>query len=65
MQGLGSKSGILLDGGAIALPAGVYVQGMNLEAERAGRQHVYMPQGVVYRGADYEIVRFREMIRES
>jgi hypothetical protein len=65
MRGMGNKNGIVLDGGAIALPAGVYVQGMNLEAERAGRQHVYMPQGVAQRGEDYEIVRFREMIRES
>ena len=65
LSGMGAKSGVLLDDGAIALPAGVYVQGLNLEAERAGRQHVYMPQGVAQRGADYEIVRFREMIRES
>ncbi len=49
---------------AIALRAGVYVPGENLEATIGGRQHVYMPQGVAERGEDYEIVRFREMVRE-
>ena len=50
---------------AIALPAGVYAQGLNLETEHAGRQHVYMPQGVAERGEDYEIVKFKAMVRES
>lgn len=68
LRGVGAKNGIVLDHGAeaaIALPVGVYAQGLNLEAERGGRQHVYLPQGVAQRGEDYEIVRFREMIRES
>lgn len=30
-----------------------------------GRFHVYMPQVVEDRGEDYEIARFREMIREN
>jgi hypothetical protein len=30
-----------------------------------GRQHVYMPQGVAERGDDYEIVRFKEMVKEA
>ena len=38
---------------------------INLELERDGRQHVYLPQGVAERGDDYEVVRVREMIRES
>jgi hypothetical protein len=50
---------------AIALRAGVYARGENLESTVAGRQHVYMPQGVAERGEDYEIVRFKEMVRES
>jgi hypothetical protein len=50
---------------AIALRAGVFAPGQNLEAERAGHQHVYMPLGVVERDEDYEIVRYREMVRES
>jgi hypothetical protein len=43
----------------------VYARGLNLETEHAGRQHVYMPQEVTLCGEDYEIVRFREMVRES
>jgi hypothetical protein len=50
---------------AIALRAGTYVPGANLEASVSGRQHVYMPQGVAERGDDYEIVRFRQMVRET
>ena len=49
---------------AIALRAGVYARGENLESNVGGRQHVYMPQGVAERGEDYEIVRFKEMVRE-
>ncbi len=37
----------------------------SLEAQRGERQHVYIPQGVAECGEDYEIARFREMIRES
>lgn len=68
LRGIGTQYGVILDRGeqaAIALPAGVYAQGLNLETEHAGRQHVYMPQEVTARGEDYEIVRFREMVRES
>ena len=50
---------------AIALRAGVYARGENLESNIGGRQHVYLPQGVSERGDDYEIVRFKEMVRES
>jgi hypothetical protein len=50
---------------AIALRAGVYIPGENLEAKVGGRQHVYMPVVVAARGDDYEIVRFREMVREA
>ena len=50
---------------AIALRAGVYARGENLESTIGGRQLVYMPQGVSERGEDYEIVRFKEMVRES
>ena len=64
--------GVLLPGAApgatdpaIALRAGVYVPGENLEAKIGDRQHVYMPLVVAARGDDYEIVRFREMVRDS
>lgn len=50
---------------AIALRAGVYARGENLETTIGGRQHLYMPQGSPERGEDYEIVRFKEMVRES
>ena len=50
---------------SIALRAGAYVPGQNLESERGGRSFVYMPQTVAERGDDYDIVRFREMIREA
>ncbi len=50
---------------AIALRAGVYLPGENLETTIGDRQHVYMPQSVAGRGDDYEIVKFREMVRES
>jgi len=49
---------------AIALRAGVYARGENLEATIHGRQLVYLPQGIAERGDDYEIVKFREMVRE-
>lgn len=50
---------------SIALRAGVFTRGRNLEAAVDGRHHVYMPQEVDERGDDYEIARFRAMIRES
>ena len=50
---------------SIALRAGAYVPGQNLESERGGRAFVYMPQTVAERGDDYDIVRFREMVREA
>lgn len=70
--GTGTETGVLLKSGEpdsgevrIALRPGMFVPGQNLEAERGGRFHVYMPQGIEDRGEDYEIARYREMIRES
>ena len=65
----GATQGVLLPGtspgdASIAMKAGVYERGENLEATIEGRQLVYLPQGTAERGDDYEIVRFREMIRE-
>ena len=65
------SSGVLLPSApgsgdaAIALRAGVYARGENLESTAGGLQRVYMPQGVAERGEDYEIVRFKEMVREG
>jgi hypothetical protein len=50
---------------AVALRTGIYPSGTNLEATIDGREHVYLPQGTAERSDDYELVRFREMIRES
>jgi hypothetical protein len=50
---------------SIALRAGVFTRGRNLEAAVDGKQRVYMPQEVDERGDDYEIARYRAMIRES
>src|SRR6185503_17575008 len=54
----GQAQGVLLPAAvpgdaSIALRAGVYARGENLEASIGGRQHVYMPQGVAARGDDY------------
>jgi len=50
---------------SIALRAGVYTRGENLECHTGGKHRIYMPQGVAERGDDYEIVKFKEMVRES
>ena len=49
----------------IALRPGVFAPGQNLEASRDGRHHIYMPTGIGARGEDYEIGRFREMVRDG
>ena len=49
----------------LVMPLGAFVAGQNLESQRSGKHHVYMALGVAERGDDYEIARFREMIRES
>jgi hypothetical protein len=50
---------------AIALRAGVYTRGENLEGIVGGERRIYMAQGVAERGDDYEIVKFKEMVREA
>ncbi len=66
------EQGVLLKGNdpasaevQIALRPGMFAPGQNLEATRAGRLHIYMPTGFGERGEDYEIGRFREMVREA
>jgi len=72
IRGLGEETGLLLPSAvlgsgevAVALRAGVYPPGQNLEATIDGREHVYLPQGGPERAEDYELIRFREMIRDS
>jgi hypothetical protein len=69
--GLATEPGVVLrtsdtEGGevSIVLRPGVFVPGQKLESEQAGRLHMFLPQGLSEKGDDYEIGRFREMIRE-
>ena len=69
---LGKHMGLLLPSAvlgsgevSVALPANVYSRGLNLEANVGGKQHVYMPVGGSERGEDYEMLRFREMVRDG
>ena len=69
--GMAAEQGILLKGTdpdrgelSIALRSGVFAPTQNLEADRSGKRHVYMPVGLAERGEDYEVGRYREMIRE-
>ncbi|MSQ64108.1 MAG: hypothetical protein EXR33_09825 [Betaproteobacteria bacterium] len=58
------KSGDAADA-RIVLKPGVFAPAQNLEIAYGSRHHIYLPQALVERGEDYEISRFREMIRES
>ena len=65
-----SEQGVLLMNGEaaetrIVLKPGVFAPAQNLEVARGDRHHVYIPQAVAERGEDYEIARFRELVRES
>ena len=69
---LGEHTGLLLPSAvlgsgevSVALPVSVYARGTNLEANVGGKDHVYMPVGAGDRGEDYEMLRFREMVREA
>jgi len=69
---LGEHTGLLLPAAvlgsgevSIALPTAVYARGTNLEANFDGKNHVYMPIGGADKGEDYEMLRFREMVREA
>jgi hypothetical protein len=70
--GAGGETGILLgDGGElpgearVLLPAGVFVPRQNMEYRRGERTCLLMPQGVADSGEGYEVVKFREMIRDA
>jgi hypothetical protein len=72
LRGMGEHVGVLLPSPvlgsgetAIALKAGLYARGQNLETDVGGKQHVFMPQGSPESSEDYDLVRFREMIREA
>ena len=70
--GVATEVGMLLraadsEGGevSIVLKPGVFVPGQKLESEQNGRLHMFLPQALSDKGDDYEIGRFREMIREG
>jgi hypothetical protein len=72
IKGLGEETALLLPAAvlgsgevAVAMRAGIYPPATNLEATLGGKEHVYLPQGSPQRAEDYELIRFREMIRES
>lgn len=64
-----TEQGVLLRGEAaearIVLKPGVFAPAQNLEAPQGAKQHVYIPQAIAERGEDYEIARFRELVREG
>jgi hypothetical protein len=65
-----TEQGVLLKSGEaaearIVLKPGVFTPGQNLEIARGERHHVYLPQAVSERGEDYEIARYRELVRET
>lgn len=49
----------------LLLRGGVLVAGQNLLLERNGKAYLLMPTGDIERGDDYELVRCRQMIRET
>ena len=72
----GAESGeicVLLDPQGIAtaseatvlLRNGVMVPGQNLEFELGGKQIMLLPHGMVERGDDYELARFKVMLRDT
>jgi hypothetical protein len=65
-----TEQGILLKGAdaseaRLVLKPGVFAPAQNLELALGQKQHVYIPQAVAERGEDYEIARFRELVREA
>ncbi|HEY5293777.1 MAG TPA: hypothetical protein VIJ43_15840 [Burkholderiales bacterium] len=70
--GAGGETGILINGGGespgearVLLRAGVFVPGQNMEYQNGETTCLLMPQGVIESGEDYEVVKFREMIRDT
>lgn len=49
----------------VLLRGGVLVSGQNLELERDGRLYLLLPEGIMERCDDYELVRFRQMMRDT
>ncbi|HSD59722.1 MAG TPA: hypothetical protein VLC55_02600, partial [Burkholderiales bacterium] len=49
----------------VALRAGVFSPGRSLHMLRQGRTYLLIPAGLQERGQDYDIVSYREVLRED
>ena len=49
----------------VALPLGLYLPGEQLLSMVAGRRHLMFPVGLVERGQDYDLIKFRAMVQEG
>jgi hypothetical protein len=70
--GSNGETGILLGNGAespgearLLLPAGVFARGRNIEYRKGELTCLLMPQAVVDSSDEYELVKFRELIRDT
>ena len=70
--GTGGESGMLISDGSdspgearVLLRPGGFVPGQNMEYRKGEMTCLLMPQGVVESGEEYEVVKFREMIRDT
>ncbi len=70
--GAGGDTGILISDGTespgearVLLRAGVFVPGQNMEYRKGDATALLMPQGVLESGEEYEVVKFREMTRDT
>jgi len=70
--GAGEETGVLLNDGGEAsgearllLRPGVFMPGQNMEYRKGDLTCLLLPQGVLASGDEYEVVRFREMIRDT
>jgi hypothetical protein len=68
----GGETGILISDGSespgearVLLRSGVFVPGQNLEYQKGDATCLLMPQGVIDSGAEYDVVKYREMVREA
>ena len=68
----GGETGILIGDASespgearVLLRAGVFVPGQNMEYQKGEMTCLLMPQGVVESGEEYEVVKFREMMRDT
>jgi hypothetical protein len=68
----GGETGILIGDGSealgearVLLRSGAFVPGQNMEYAKGDATCLLMPLGVLESGEEYEVVRYREMVREA